>query len=176
MLSTYHDIDWQQAIDYVQTNQLLLFCLVGTIVFTYFSAKLLLASTIPNVSVPVPEQALQGWTGAKLERPSIQGKDPSVIQCYCPATAQLIDTMKAATVDDVNAAIDQAKAAQLKWRRTTFKQRTLVMKTLLKFILENQGTFCLFATLTCPEAIVRVSCRDSGVGNEMKRIADGRKL
>lgn len=163
MLSTYRDIDWQRAIIYVHDNQLLFFGLVGTVVFAYFSAKLLLAPTIPNVSVPVPAQAQQGWTGTKLERPSIQGKDPSVIQCYCPATAQLIDTIQAATADDVNSAIDRAKAAQLKWRRTTFKQRTLVMKTLLKFILENQGTISLFASLTRLEAIVRVSCRDSGV-------------
>jgi hypothetical protein len=177
MSSTFCGIDWQQAIDHVHANQLLLFGLVGTIVFAYFSAKLLLAQTIPNVSVPVPQQAQHGWTGPELERPSIQGKDPSLIQCYCPATAQLIDTIKAATADDVNAAIDKAKAAQLKWRTTTFTQRTLVMKTLLKFILENQGSVPLVCQLNSSRGNrPRLLSRFRGRNIESRRFADGRKL
>jgi acyl-CoA reductase-like NAD-dependent aldehyde dehydrogenase len=51
----------------------------------------------------------------------------------------LLDTLRAATTKEVDSAIEKAKAAQLKWRTTTFKQRILVLKTLLKFILDNQG-------------------------------------
>lgn len=141
MLSKSVPVDWRQASDYIQANQPLLLLVVGTILLAYVSLKLLLTPTIPSISVPVPAQAQKGWRGTKLDKPLIQTKDPSVIQCYCPATAQLIDTIKAATIDDVDKAIEKAKAAQLKWRSTSFKQRALVMKTFLKFILENQGVF-----------------------------------
>jgi hypothetical protein len=86
----------------------------------------------------------------------------------------LIDTITAATAGDVDTAIGKAKAAQLRWRTTSFKQRVLVMKTLLRFILENQGVFPLPYMLNRLEDIVRVSCRDSGVG-ENNACADRRK-
>jgi acyl-CoA reductase-like NAD-dependent aldehyde dehydrogenase len=57
----------------------------------------------------------------------------------------LIDTVVAATTVDVDLAIEKAKAAQFKWRQTTFSQRVLVLKTLLKFILEHQGLTAHFA-------------------------------
>ena len=158
------DVDWQQARDFVQGNQSLFLVFVGTILLGCFSLKAILSPTIPTVKVPLPPQAQKGWTGTTLDQPSIQGEDPAVIQCYCPATAQLIDTIKAATIDDVDTAIDKAKAAQLKWRRTSFKQRVLVLKALLKFIVENQGLFTIPHLLKYLEDIVRVSCRDSGVG------------
>jgi hypothetical protein len=140
MSLNYTDIDWNTATDFIQDNQPLVWILVGSIIVIFLCLGLLANQPIPKIHVPVPVQAQQGWTGEVLSKPSIQGRDPSIIQCYCPATGQLLDAVNAATRVDVDIAIEKAKAAQLKWRNTTFKQRTLVLQTLLKFILDNQGT------------------------------------
>ena len=97
-------------------------------------------NAVPKICVPLPHAAQFGWSGKVLSNPSIMAEDPSLIQCYCPATGQLIDTIPAATTADIDVAIRNAKRAQLQWRQTTFKQRKLVLKTILKFILENQGS------------------------------------
>jgi len=141
MMDTLNDleIDWNAVRDALQTYQSVVTMILITALVGYFSLQYLLSPPIPKINVPLPRQAQPGWKGKVLSTPSIRGQDSSVIQCYCPATGQLIDTVKAATIADVDTAIEKAKAAQLKWRQTTFKQRALVLKTLLKFILENQG-------------------------------------
>jgi acyl-CoA reductase-like NAD-dependent aldehyde dehydrogenase len=54
------------------------------------------------------------------------------------------------TADGIDRAIAKAKAAQVQWAQTTFSQRRRVLRTMLKFILDNQ------------ETIARVACLDSG--------------
>lgn len=130
---------WHSVRDYIQCHRIVLLTLLLTALVGYFSLRFF-GPSIPKISVPLPAQAQPDWKGEVLQNPCIQGQDPSLIQCYCPATGQLIGTVKAATTTDVDNAIEKAKAAQLKWRETTFKQRALVLRTLLKFILENQGT------------------------------------
>ena len=138
-LDAYVKIDWHPVKDAIQSHQYVLFAALVTVIVGYFSLCALSSPSIPKISVPLPTQAQPGWTGEVLQDPSIQGRDPSFIQCYCPATGQLIGAVKAASATDVDLAIQKAQAAQLKWRETTFKQRALVLQTLLKFILENQG-------------------------------------
>jgi hypothetical protein len=133
------EIDWDAVRHTLQTHQSVITVILVTALVGYFSLQSLLSVPIPKIDVPIPRQAQPGWKGEVLLNPSIQVQNPSLIQCFCPATGQLIDTVKAATIADVDTAIEKAKAAQLKWRQTTFKQRALVLKTLLKFILENQG-------------------------------------
>jgi hypothetical protein len=134
--------------EYVQSHQISLIALLITILVGYTLFRSLTSQLVPEIQIPLPLQARPGWTSKVISNPSIQSKDPSLIQCYCPATGQLIDTIKAATTDDVDEAIEKSKAAQLKWQNTTFSERALVLKTLLKFILENQGieTACVLLT------------------------------
>jgi delta 1-pyrroline-5-carboxylate dehydrogenase len=132
-------MDWELIKEQAQTHQSLAVVVLLTVLAGILSFRLLQSTAIPDIHVPLPAQARQGWTGKVLSKPSIRTSDPSLIQCYCPATGRLIDTLKAATTEDVDKAVERAKAAQLKWRTTTFKQRILVLKTLLKFILDNQG-------------------------------------
>jgi Aldehyde dehydrogenase family len=148
------------AADYIVDSRTVALVAIA-IAVGFVSVRWLRQPKIPAIRVPLPAQAQPGWTGQVLSSPSIYTKDRSVIQCYCPATGQLIGTIKAATARDVDVAIENAKAAQVKWRATSFKQRELVLQTLLKFILEHQGIL-LNAVLTS-EDIARVSCRDSGV-------------
>ena len=135
----------------VTDNSDILLLALSTVVVVCFGLSLLRKPHVPTISVPLPAPARPGWSGTVLESPSIFGEDPSLIQCFCPATGQLITTVNLATTVDVDAAIGKARSAQLQWRNTSFKQRAQVLQTLLKFILEHQ------------EDIARVSCRDSGV-------------
>ena len=137
------DINWHSVASNLHSHIPLLLLVLCTSLIGYFSLRIFFTPAILKIDVPLPRQAQPGWTGETLSNPSIQGPDPSNIQCYCPATGQLIDTVVAATSADVDLAIKKATAAQIKWRQTTFSQRSLVMKTLLKFILEHQGTTTL---------------------------------
>ena len=38
--------------------------------------------------------------------------------------------------------VDAAKAAAQKWRHSTFRQRRLLMRTILQYILEHQDAIC----------------------------------
>ena len=85
-----------------------------------------------------------------LEEPSIRVPGSSAIQCYAPATGQLLGLVNPVTPGGIDRAIEQAHAAQKKWARTTFSQRRQVLRTLLAFVLQNQEEIC------------RVACLDSG--------------
>lgn len=103
-----------------------------------------------NFSLPAPEQAKSGWQGKGLESPSIKVSGSNAIQCYAPATGDLICQINPATPDKIDRLIARAAAAQLTWSKTTFAQRRKVLKTLRKFILDNEVD------------IIRTACLDSG--------------
>lgn len=85
-----------------------------------------------------------------LEEPSIRVPGSSAIQCYAPATGQLLGLVNPVSPGGIDRAIEQAHAAQKKWTNTTFSQRRQVLRTLLAFVLQNQEEIC------------RVACLDSG--------------
>ncbi|KAK5115081.1 hypothetical protein LTR62_001778 [Meristemomyces frigidus] len=101
-------------------------------------------------SVPTPEQLSAGWRGIILEESSIKVSGSTAIQCYAPATGNLLGLVNPVTPDGIDRAISNATKAQKAWARTTFAQRRRVLKTLLTFILDNQ------------DDIVRAACLDSG--------------
>ncbi|KAL2269515.1 hypothetical protein VTJ83DRAFT_1699 [Remersonia thermophila] len=85
-----------------------------------------------------------------LDKPSIKAPDGTSIQCYAPATGQYLGVVSPATPESIDRAIEQARAAQVKWAKTSFRQRRAVLRTLLQFVLDNQEDLC------------RVACIDSG--------------
>ncbi|TKA59765.1 hypothetical protein B0A55_11778 [Friedmanniomyces simplex] len=101
-------------------------------------------------TLPTPEQCKTGWQGKVLDDPSIKLPGSTAIQCYAPATGQLLGLVNPVTPDGIDRAISKATRAQPEWGRTTFAQRRRVLKTLLTFILDSQ------------EDIVRAACLDSG--------------
>ncbi|KAI4092409.1 MAG: hypothetical protein LQ344_003474 [Seirophora lacunosa] len=103
-----------------------------------------------HYEVPLPEQAKPGWSGRVLEEPAIKIPGSSVIQCYDPATGQLLGNVNPTTPDGIDRAVARAAEAQQEWAKTTFTQRRKVLRTMLKFILDNQ------------ENIATVACLDSG--------------
>jgi acyl-CoA reductase-like NAD-dependent aldehyde dehydrogenase len=103
-----------------------------------------------DFTVATPEQCQPGWQGKTLQRPSIKASGSTAIQCFAPATGQLIGLVNPATPDGIDRVFEKAEKAQIEWALTTFAQRRRVLKTLLKFVLDNQ------------EPIARVACLDSG--------------
>lgn len=74
----------------------------------------------------------------------------TAIQCYAPATGQLLGLVNPASPAAIDRAIDQAHVAQARWAATTFGERRAVLRTMLRHVLDNQ------------EALCRVACLDSG--------------
>ena len=103
-----------------------------------------------DFSVPTPEQCAPGWVGQELDQPAIKVSGSTAIQCYAPATGQFLGLVNPTTPDGIDRIITKAAATQQEWSTTTFTQRRRVLKTLLKFVLDNQ------------ETIARVACLDSG--------------
>ncbi|QIX00330.1 hypothetical protein AMS68_005847 [Peltaster fructicola] len=85
-----------------------------------------------------------------LTNPTIKVPGSPDIQCYSPATGELLQCITPVTPDGLDRLIDQAGTAQKEWAETQFWQRRRVLKTILRFILDNQ------------DEIVRVACLDSG--------------
>ncbi|KAK8166442.1 Aldehyde/histidinol dehydrogenase [Phyllosticta citrichinensis] len=123
--------------------------IAGTIVTALFLAAWYLDDPEEAVRyrVRVPEQCAPGWKGEVVREPGLRVKDSNKIQCYCPATGELLDTIEPAMERDIDNAVERAKAAQEKWRQTSFTERRKVLKSLLKFILENQKTISTAACL-----------------------------
>ena len=72
------------------------------------------------------------------------------ITSYDPANSLHIKTVIADNEREIQGKIQRAKHAQVSWAETTFAQRRRVMRSLLKWLVENQ------------EACARVACRDTG--------------
>ncbi|KAK5132222.1 hypothetical protein LTR08_009282 [Meristemomyces frigidus] len=103
-----------------------------------------------DFTVPLPEPCKPGWRGEPLDEPTIKVSGSTVIQCYAPATGQLLGLVNPVTPNGIDRAIKRAGEAQLQWAGTTFSQRRRVLKTLLKFVLDRQ------------DDITRAACLDSG--------------
>ncbi|KAF2792407.1 aldehyde dehydrogenase-like protein [Melanomma pulvis-pyrius CBS 109.77] len=120
-----------------------------TLALSYFLLRTDPEAAVPYAVTP-PAQAQPGWKGEVLAEPSLKVSGSSLIQCYCPATGESLGRVLPTTASGIDRAIGDAKEAQVQWAQTTFAQRRRVLKTMLKFVLENQ------------EIIARVACLDSG--------------
>ncbi|KAI9838868.1 MAG: hypothetical protein M1819_004075 [Sarea resinae] len=126
------------------TGACLLSLVVGLAISYYVSDS---HETAVDYRVAVPEQCNPAWKGQVLENPELKVSGSSAIQCYCPATGQLLGRVNPATPDGIDRAIAKAQEAQVKWAKTEFWQRRKVLQTLLKYILENQETISTAACL-----------------------------
>lgn len=151
----FHEWQWQYQI----STTFFVFGIVPFVFWVY--ARYITAS--PNkynkleepvkLSVPIPAEAKPHWKGKRLYPPNLTiraANEPTKIQSYCPATGQYLGTFTATTRDEMNQQIANAKVAQKEWKASSFSLRRQVLKTLSRFILDNQ------------EDIARIACRDSG--------------
>ncbi|KAL6705536.1 Meiotic Sister-Chromatid recombination aldehyde dehydrogenase [Coniothyrium glycines] len=122
---------------------------IGSLAFIWLTCRADPEAPV-KYEVEPPEQAKPAWTGQVLESPSLKVPGSALIQCYAPATGEALGRINPSTADAIDRAVSKAEKAQVQWAQTTFRQRRRVMKTMLKFVLENQ------------ETIARVACLDSG--------------
>ena len=96
---------------------------------------------------------------AHLRDPSLmparvtQGRE--YITCYDPATAFHLDTILADDADSIAAKIQLAVTAQRSWAQSSFSDRRKVMRSLKKWLVDNQ------------ETCAKVAARDTGKTREI---------
>ena len=83
----------------------------------------------------------------------LAGRD--YITCFDPATGLHLATLLADNVNDIETKINKAEAAQVEWRESSFADRKRVIRSLKKWLVDNQG------------ACARVACRDTGKTREL---------
>lgn len=76
--------------------------------------------------------------------------DRRYITSFDPSTGVHIGTYLADNEAEIEAKIEKAQEAQIAWKKTTFQQRRRVVRSLLKWLVDNQ------------EVCARVACRDTG--------------
>ncbi|TID19401.1 Aldedh-domain-containing protein [Venturia nashicola] len=130
--------------------QLIIIAIVGLASVYVFARLFTDTESAVDYTIPEPEQLHPDWKGEVLDEPSLNISGSSAIQCYAPATGQLLGLVNPATPDGIDRAIRRAQEAQKSWATTNFSERRRVLQTLLKFVLENQ------------EPIARAACLDSG--------------
>ena len=82
--------------------------------------------------------------------PSYTLPECEYITSFDPATGYHLGTYVADSVEDIERKIQKASDAQKDWRRTTFADRRRVVRSLKKWLVENQ------------EVCARTACRDTG--------------
>ena len=101
--------------------------------------------------------------GKIIEAPSIEShlKDEDMlpamnlpgrryITSYDPSTGLHLGTFIADTEAEIGSKIDRVAFSQKSWKKTTIRQRRRVVRSLLKWLVDNQ------------DACARVACRDTG--------------
>ena len=116
---------------------------------TLASSGLEIFASTPAVSVPVDPQTHAAPDGPKFDT-KLLAKQPKVVYCWDPCTMDALGTLPAMSAAEVNATVARARAAQRAWVGSSFAARRRLLRTMLRFIVENQ------------EAIAQVAVRDSG--------------
>ncbi|KAG6845707.1 hypothetical protein H0H87_004973 [Tephrocybe sp. NHM501043] len=103
-------------------------------------------------SIPIKNAHLKSHLEPEYEHllPTFTDTGREYITCFDPASGLHINTILADNQEDIARKIKAAEKAQKTWRNTTFTQRRRVVRSLLKWLVDNQG-LC-----------ARVACRDSG--------------
>jgi acyl-CoA reductase-like NAD-dependent aldehyde dehydrogenase len=121
-----------------------------------FSFHPILKPADPNwESFPIPNASLDSHLRDEELRPSIDATGRRYITSFDPATGLHIGTFLADNEEEIRRKIERAGVAQQQWRNTNFTQRRRVVRSLLKWLVDNQ------------ELCARVACRDSGKTREL---------
>ncbi|KAM0812981.1 putative Aldehyde dehydrogenase domain-containing protein [Seiridium cardinale] len=99
------------------------------------------------VRYKVPAPKLPEGEPKFLENSSIKVPGSTAIQCYAPATGQLLGLVNPSTPAGLDRAIASAAEAQQKWKDTTFRERRAVLRTMLQHVLDNQEQICRISSL-----------------------------
>ncbi|CAL8470086.1 g9628 [Coccomyxa elongata] len=105
---------------------------------------------VPSISVSQAE----GEIGKQKYDPAKHMPSKDSIPCYDPGSMTYLGALPADTADQVKEKIKKARAAAEMWRNSSFRQRKLLLKTLLKYILHNQEAICRVASIDSGKPMV----------------------
>lgn len=77
-----------------------------------------------------------------MARTKRKSEPRTAIACYEPATGRSLGEVPVASVDDVQAAVAEAREAQRGWAGTSFATRRKVLRSLLTHLLEHADELC----------------------------------
>ena len=138
------------------------FELIGISVVFYFIVKVLrlfaarfytafLQELPPKVVVPIFEDEINEILAGKEKfDPKKLIGEQEIVHLWDPSTMDYFGSKKAMKESEVKEIVDRARVAQSTWKLSTFATRKKLMKTMLRYITENQ------------EVCARVAVRDSG--------------
>jgi len=69
----------------------------------------------------------------------VQASDGQVLEVLNPATGKLIDTVPAATEEDIKNAVNAAKAAQKIWAKVPVHERSAIMRKFIALVEDNKA-------------------------------------
>lgn len=101
-------------------------------------------------SIRIENAHLESHLERRELMPAVLVEDHKYITSFDPATTLHIGTIVADNDADIAEKIDKAARSQLEWSETTFGQRRRVIRSLLKWLVDNQA------------AVAKVACRDTG--------------
>ena len=78
----------------------------------------------------------------QAERGSTTAEAPSRIPCADPATRESLGEVRVDTPAEVAAAVARARAAQKKWRKSSFDERRDVLRRLLAYTVDHKDEIC----------------------------------
>ena len=76
--------------------------------------------------------------------------NPTTFPCHDPATGEYLGEAPILNADAVQEEIGRARAAQVRWAKTTIKERKRVLRALMNYLLDHADELC------------EVACRDAG--------------
>uniref|UniRef100_A0A061RL47 Aldehyde dehydrogenase n=1 Tax=Tetraselmis sp. GSL018 TaxID=582737 RepID=A0A061RL47_9CHLO len=127
-----------------------IFSLIMSAVAAYISVTALSPElSTPDITVETTELESKDAIDAPIYTPGVKSQGGG-IPCYDPSTMHYLGEVPAMGAEEVRERIGRAREAAVQWRDSSFAQRRLLLRTLLKFILREQKTIC------------RVAARDSG--------------
>ncbi|KAI0361064.1 meiotic sister-chromatid recombination aldehyde dehydrogenase [Trametes cingulata] len=157
-----YDFDYDDEGGIIDPVKLLTICFVLGIWLVWQRYHSILNRAIFFKLAP-PPQIKDTWTAQKLPQPSLEAHlnfdgllpnfplpDRKYITAYDPATAYHLDTILADSDIEISRKIALAHEAQPKWAATSFDDRRRVMRSLKKWLVDNQ------------ETCAKVACRDTG--------------
>ncbi|KAJ7349173.1 Aldehyde/histidinol dehydrogenase [Mycena albidolilacea] len=119
----------------------------GAVAFTYGAPE---AAEAGFTSIIIPHAHLNSHRENDDLCPPVMVSGARYITCFDPATGTHLATLKADSEDEIAHKISLAAEAQKTWRHTNFGRRRRVMRSLNKWLVENQ------------DVCARTACRDTG--------------
>jgi hypothetical protein len=79
------------------------------------------------------------------EMSPVDPSNPSIIRCFNPATGQMLGTVPVDNPDAVMKVVEDARAAQARWRESSFEERRKVIRIMAQAVHKYRDDICKLA-------------------------------